>query len=44
MPLLKRKWDIINMNFVSANTKAETLKIKVIELIKQGIKQKDIAL
>ena len=44
LPLLERKWNIIDMNFVSAYTTAENLRNKVIELIKQGIKQKDIAI
>ena len=43
LPLLKRKWDIIDMDFVSKYTTAEDLRNKVIELLKQGVKQKDIA-
>ena len=34
LPLLERKWNIIDMNFVSAYTTAENLRNKVIELIK----------
>ena len=44
LPLLKRKWDIIDMDFISKYTKAEDLRNKVIELLKQNVKQKDIAL
>lgn len=43
LPLLKRKWDIIDMDFVSKYTTAEDLRNRVIELLKQGVKQKDIA-
>lgn len=44
LPLLERKWDIIDMDFVSKYTTAENLRNKVIDLLKQGVKQKDIAL
>ena len=43
LPLLNRKWDIINMNFVSKYTKAEELRNQVIELLNKGLKQKEIA-
>lgn len=43
LPLLKRKWDIIDMDFVSKYTTAKDLRNRVIELLKQGVKQKDIA-
>ena len=42
LPLLKRKWDIIDMDFISKYTKAEDLRNKVIELLKQNVKQKFI--
>lgn len=40
---MRRKWDIIDMDFVSKYTTAEDLRNRVIELLKQGVKQKDIA-
>lgn len=43
LPLLKRKWDIIDMGFVSKYTTAEDLRNKVINLLKQNVKQQDIA-
>lgn len=43
LPLLKRKWNIIDMGFVSRYTTAEDLRNKVIELLNKGIKNKDIA-
>lgn len=43
IPIMKRKWDIIDMNFISKYTKAEKLRNKVIELHKQGYRNKDIS-
>ena len=43
LPLLNRKWDIINMDFVIKYTKAEKLRNRVIELLNKGLKQKEIA-
>ena len=43
IPLLQRKWDIINLDFVSKYTKAEELRIKVLNLLAKGMKQQDIA-
>lgn len=43
IPIMSRKWDIIDMNFVSKYTKAEELHKKVIELYKQGYRNKDIS-
>lgn len=43
IPILRRKWDIINMNFVSKYTKAEETRNKVLELLHQNVKQQDIA-
>ena len=40
---MKRKWDIIDMGFVSKYTTAEDLRNKVINLLKQNVKQQDIA-
>lgn len=44
LPLLKRKWDVIDMDFISKYTIAEGLRNKVMKLLKQNVKQKDIAL
>lgn len=44
LPLLTRKWDIIDINYISKLSKAEELRNKVLELLKQGIKQQDIAI
>lgn len=43
LPILSRKWDVIDMNFISKYTKAEEIRIKVIDLLKQKVKQVDIA-
>ena len=43
IPILKRKWDIINMDFVSKYTKAEETRNKVLKLLQQNVKQQDIA-
>lgn len=43
IPIMKRKWDIIDMNFISKYTKAEELRNKVINLHKQGYRNKDIS-
>ena len=44
LPLLSRKWDIIDLNFVSKYTIARVLKDKVLNLYKQGYKNKEILL
>lgn len=43
LPIMSRKWDIIDLNFISKLTKAEETKLKVAELYKAGVKKKDIA-
>ena len=43
LPLLTRKWDIIDLNFIDKYTKAKILHNKVIQLYKNGYKNKDIA-
>lgn len=43
LPLLSRKWDIIDLNFVSKYTIAENLRKRVIDLYKNGYKNKDIS-
>lgn len=43
IPILERKWDIIDLNFVSKYTKAEELRLKVLDLLNKNIKQQDIA-
>lgn len=42
LPLMSRKWDVIDLNFVSKYTTAEILRNKVLELHKQGYKNIDI--
>lgn len=44
IPIMTRKWDIIDMNYVSKYTKAEKLRNKVINLHKHGYRNKDISL
>lgn len=43
IPIMHRKWDIIDLNFVSKHTKATLLKEEVIELYKSGHRNKEIA-
>ena len=43
IPIMHRKWDIIDLNFVSKYTKATLLKEEVIELYKSGHRNKEIA-
>lgn len=43
IPIMPRKWDIIDLNFVSKYVSANELKEKVIDLYKQGYKNKDIS-
>lgn len=43
LPILSRKWDIIDMNFISKYTKAEEIRNKVIDLLSKNIKQVEIA-
>ena len=43
IPILERKWDIIDLNFVSKYTKAEILRLKVLDLLSKNMKQQDIA-
>lgn len=43
IPIMNRKWDIIDMNFISKYTKAEELRNKVVNLHKQGYRNKDIS-
>ncbi len=43
LPILSRKWDIIDMNFVSKYVTASLLRNKVIELYLQGKKNKEIS-
>lgn len=43
LPLLKRKWNIIDIRFVSKYTTAEDLRNRVIELLNKGTRNKDIA-
>ena len=43
IPIMNRKWDIIDMNFISKYTKAEELRNKVVDLYKQGYRNKDIS-
>ncbi len=44
LPLMDRKWEIIDLDYVSKLTKAEETKNKVRELFLLGMKKKDIAL
>lgn len=43
IPIMSRKWDIIDLNFISKYTKAEQTRNSVIEMLKAGIKQCIIA-
>lgn len=43
LPLLNRKWDIIDISFISKFTTANLLKDKVIDLYLQGKRNKDIS-
>lgn len=43
IPLLKRKWDNINLNYISQYVIAKQLRNVIIPLIKQGMKYKDIS-
>lgn len=43
IPLLKRKWDNINLNYTSHYVTAKQLRNAIIPLIKQGMKYKDIS-
>lgn len=43
IPILIRKWDIIDLNFVSKYSSAQVLRDQVIELHKQGYKNKNIS-
>lgn len=43
IPIMCRKWDVIDMNFISKYTKAEELRNKAINLYKQGYQNKDIS-
>lgn len=43
LPILSRKWDIIDMNFVSKYVTAEILRNRVIELHLRGKKNKEIS-
>lgn len=43
IPILSRKWDIIDLNFESKYKKVEILHQKVVELYLQGKRNKDIA-
>lgn len=44
LPLMVRKWEVIDLEYVSKLTKAEETKNKVRELFASGIKKKDIAI
>lgn len=43
IPYMERKWDIINMDFVSKYTTAEILKSKVLNLHNEGLSKKEIS-
>jgi hypothetical protein len=43
LPVLERKWNIINTNYISKQTIAKERKILVIELLQKGIPKKEIA-
>ena len=42
IPFMKRKWDKIDLNFISRNEKAQKNKIKIIHLLESGKKNKEI--
>lgn len=44
LPILSRKWDVIDLNFVSRYVTAKSTKQKVAELYNKGMRNKDIAL
>lgn len=43
IPYMERKWDIINMNFISKYTTAEILRNKVLKLHNDGLSKKEIS-
>lgn len=43
IPIMSRKWDIVDLNFISKYVTANELKEKVIDLYKQGYKNKNIS-
>ncbi len=43
LPILTRKWDIIDLNYTSRHITASELREKVIEAYKTGMKNKEIA-
>lgn len=43
LPILARKWDIIDLNYTSRHITASELREKVIEAYKTGMKNKEIA-
>ena len=44
LPILSRKWDVIDLNFVSRYVTSKSTKQKVVELYNKGMRNKDIAL
>ena len=43
IPILSRKWDIIDLNLTSKYTTAKELREKVLQAYKEGMRNKDIA-
>jgi hypothetical protein len=43
VPVLKRKWEKINENYISRYTKSKILKTSVTEMLNKGIRNKDIS-
>ena len=43
LPILARKWDVIDLNYTSKYVTASELREKVIRAYKAGIRNKDIA-
>ena len=43
VPVLERKWDIIDENFVSRYTKSKITREKAIELLNNGVRKTDVA-
>lgn len=44
LPIMKRKWDIIDLNYVSRMEKSDTNNVKINQLQKEGYSVKEIAL